>query len=49
MLQYNSINSKFAKNAKTLAYETPHTSCFLVFGVPNAKYLTFGTSDGNAL
>ena len=22
---------------------------FLVFGVPNAKYLIFGTSDGNAL
>ena len=34
---------------KLLAYETLHESCFLVFGVPKAKYLTFGTPDGNAL
>ena len=34
---------------KLLAYETPYKSCFFIFGVPNAKYLTFGTLDGNAL
>ena len=30
-------------------FETPAVRCFLVFGVPNAKYLAFGTLDGNAL
>ena len=32
-----------------LASGTPHEKGFLVFGVPNAKYLAFGTPDGNAL
>ena len=32
-----------------LTFRTPHERCFLVFGVRNAKYLAFGTSDGNAL
>ena len=32
-----------------LAFNTPHGSLFLVFGVPNAKYLAFGTLDENAL
>ena len=32
-----------------LAFNTPHDSLFLVFGVPNAKYLAFGTPDGHAL
>ena len=32
-----------------LAFGTPHERGFLVFGVPNAKYLTFGTPDENAL
>ena len=26
-----------------LAFKTPHIRCFLVFGVPNAKYLASGT------
>jgi len=32
-----------------LAFKTPTVGCFLVFGVSNTKYLTFGTLDGNAL
>ena len=32
-----------------LAFGTPHERGFLVFGVPNAKYLAFGTPDKNAL
>ena len=32
-----------------LAFKTPVVGCFLVFGVSNAKYLAFGTLDGNAL
>ena len=32
-----------------LAFETPHDGLFLVFGVPNAKYLAFGIPDENAL
>ena len=32
-----------------LAFNTPHDGLFLVFGVPNAKYLAFGILDGNAL
>ena len=31
-----------------LAFNTPHDGLFLVFGVPNAKYLAFSTPDGNA-
>ena len=34
---------------KLLAYETPHESCFWVFGESNAKYLTFDTPNRNAL
>ena len=34
---------------KFLAFDTPYKGLFLVFGVPNAKYLTFGTPDENAL
>ena len=34
---------------KFLAFETPHDGLFLVFGVPNAKYLAFGIPDENAL
>ena len=30
-------------------FSTPYEGLFLVFGVPNAKYLAFGTPDGNAL
>ena len=30
-------------------FSTSHEGLFLVFGVPNAKYLTFGTPDENAL
>ena len=32
-----------------LAFGTPHEGLFLVFDVPNAKYLEFGTPDENAL
>ena len=32
-----------------LAFDAPHEGGFLVFGVPNAKYLAFGTPDGDAL
>ena len=32
-----------------LAFNTLHDGLFLVFGVPNVKYLAFGTPDGNAL
>ena len=34
---------------KVLRFEIFDESWFLVFGVPNAKYLTFGTLDSNAL
>ena len=30
-------------------FSTPHKGLFLVFGMPNAKYLAFGTPDENAL
>ena len=30
-------------------FNTPHDALFLVFGVPNAKYLAFGTPDSDAL
>ena len=32
-----------------IAFTTSHERGILVFGVPNVKYLTFGTPDGNAL
>ena len=32
-----------------LAFKTPDESSFLVFGVPNAKYLAFDTLDASAL
>ena len=34
---------------KLLAFNTPHEGLFFMFGVPNAKYLAFGTIDENAL
>ena len=34
---------------KLLAFRTCDVGGFLVFGVPNAKYLTFGTPDASAL
>ena len=34
---------------KLLAFRTPHERGVLVFGVPSAKYLTFGTPDGDDL
>ena len=34
---------------KCLRFEVPDEYWFLVFGVPNAKYLAFGTPDGSAL
>jgi len=33
---------------KIFASRTPHVRGFLVFSVPNAKYLAFGTLDGDA-
>ncbi|KAK9991543.1 hypothetical protein SO802_026528 [Lithocarpus litseifolius] len=41
-----------AENGSRLVVEpvgTSYEKCFLVFGVPNAEYLAFGTPDGNAL
>ena len=35
--------------SNVLAFDTLHKGGFLVFGVPNAKYLAFGTSNGDAL
>ena len=32
-----------------IAFRTSHKRGFLVFGVPNIKYLTYDTPDGNAL
>ena len=32
-----------------IAFRTSHESGFLVFGMPNVKYLTFDTPNGNAL
>ena len=32
-----------------LTFGTPHEGLFLLFGVPNAKYLAFGTPDDSAL
>ena len=34
---------------KVLRFEISYEGWFLVFGVPNAKYLAFDTLDGNAL
>ena len=34
---------------KIITFGTSHKRGFLVFGVSNAKYLAFGTPDGNAL
>ena len=34
---------------KVLAFRTPYERDFWVFGVPNAKYLAFGTCDGDVL
>ena len=34
---------------KILEFETCDVGVFLVFGVPNAKYLKFGTPDASAL
>ena len=34
---------------KIITFRTSHKRSFLVSGVPNAKYLAFGTHDGNAL
>ena len=34
---------------KCLTFETSHEAHILGFGVPNAKYLAFGTPDKNAL
>ena len=34
---------------KFIGFRTPHEKGFLVFGMPNAKYLAFGIPDGNAL
>ena len=34
---------------KIITFGTSHKRGFLVFGMSNAKYLAFGTPDGNAL
>ena len=43
MRTYCSMSQNF------LAFSKHHDALFLVFGVPNAKYLAFGTLDENAL
>ena len=43
MRAYYSMSHNFG------TYNTPDDALFLVFGVPNAKYLAFGTPDENAL
>ena len=43
MEQYCSCVSKFIR------FRTPHEKSFLVFDVPNAKYLTFGTPNDDVL
>ena len=43
MERYCSYVSQF------IGYRTPHEKGFLVFGVPNAKYLAFGIPNENAL
>ena len=35
--------------SKFIAFRTSHEKGFLVFDVPNVKYLAFGILDGNAL
>ena len=35
--------------SKLIGFKTPHKKGFLVFGVPNAKYLAFSTPDGDAI
>ena len=34
---------------KIITFGTSHKRSILMFGVPNAKYLAFGTHNGNAL
>ena len=41
--RYCSMSQKF------LTFNTPHEGLFLMFGVPNTKYLAFDTPDDNAL
>ena len=47
MLSYLKAYCSMSQNFET--FSTPHKGLFLVFGVPNAKYLAFGTPDENAL
>ena len=47
MLSYLRAYYSMSHNFET--FSTPHEGLFLVFGVPNAKYLAFGTPDKNAL
>ena len=47
MLSYLRAYCSMSHNFET--FSTPHEGLFLVFGVPNAKYLAFGTPDENAL
>ena len=37
----------YLRMSKFIGYRTSHEKGFLVFGVPNAKYLAFGTPDEN--
>ena len=46
-LSYLRAYYSMSQNFET--FSSPHKGLFLVFGVPNAKYLAFGTPDENAL
>ena len=46
-LSYLKAYCSISQNFET--FSTSHEGLFLVFGVPNAKYLAFGTPDENAL
>ena len=45
----SNLRLHYSSMPNILAFKTPNESDFLVFGVPNAKYLAFDTPDENAL
>ena len=49
ILQFMNLRLHCSSMPNILAFKTPDESSFLVFGVPNAKYLAFDTPDASAL